>query len=312
MAHAKNSVVRNRRADAGPPGRFGVHCSIAGGVARALEEAQRLRCPVLQLFVKNQRQWQAPPLAAEDVAAWHALRTQFADDAIVAHATYLINIASPEATLRAKSAAALVDELARCHTLGVSGLVLHPGAATDGDREAGVRRVAETLNTIHKQHPEFTPRVLLESTAGQGHTLGNTFAELAAMIALLETPARVGICIDTCHVFAAGYDLRDAAGYARLVDDVEEHVGSARVVCWHINDCKSACGSRVDRHEHIGHGQIGTAGLRRVIGDARWRGLPMILETAKELDEQGREWDKRNLTALRRMATQAEHVRRGS
>ena len=279
--------------------------SIAGGVQNALREAQRLRCETVQVFVKNQRQWTAPPLAPDDVAQWRSLAEQTELGPLVAHATYLINLASADRTLWKRSVDAFTDELRRCSELGIDYLVVHPGAALDAPIGEAVRRVGRALNEVRKRLRESTVMPLLETTAGQGTTLGKTFDELAAILEHVDAPERVGICIDTCHVFAAGYDIRAPERYAEMVDSVEHTVGVERVRCWHLNDSKGECGSRLDRHEHIGHGQIGTAGFRNVLGDPRFVGLPMILETPKGENEAGREWDRVNLQRIRTIATQA-------
>ncbi len=285
---------------------FGAHMSIAGGVHNALRDAQRLCCQTVQVFVKNQRQWTAPPLAPDDVAQWRTLAERSGLAPLVAHATYLINLASPDRTLWRKSVDAFVDELRRCAQLGIDYLVVHPGAAMDAPRIDAVRRVARALTDAREQLAGAAVMPLLETTAGQGTTLGSTFEELAEILEHVDDPEQVGICMDTCHVFAAGYDIRDAGQYAAMVESIDRTVGVSRVRCWHLNDSKGACGSRLDRHEHIGHGQIGTAGFRNVLGDPRFAGLPMILETPKGENANGREWDRVNLQRLRTIATRVQ------
>jgi len=249
----------DRPAPPAPRHRFGAHLSIAGGVAHALREARRLRCDTVQVFVKNQRQWSAPPLKPQDVAAWHALRDSNTIEPVVAHATYLINLASADATLRKRSREALADELARCDVLEIPYLVVHPGAAGDQPRTRALRRVAESIDAIYRRRPELRAMLLLEITAGQGTSLGCTFEELAEIIAHLAEPRRVGVCIDTCHAFAAGYDLTQAAGYAVMIAAARETVGLERIRCWHLNDSLHPLGSRRDRHAHIGCGHIVSA-----------------------------------------------------
>lgn len=278
--------------------RFGSHLSVAGGMTNAIREARRLGFDSVQVFVKNQRQWKATPLDPGDLAAWREARGA-AFGPVVAHATYLINLASADDALRARSVAALVEELHRCDVLDIPYLVLHPGAAVGIERDAGVRNVAASLNEIHTANTGVRATVCLETTAGQGSTLGRTFEELGAIIALLRQPQRVGVCVDTCHVFAAGYDIRDEAVYQAMIDEAERTVGLSRIRCWHLNDSRGDVGSHLDRHEHIGRGKIGKAGFAHVLRDERFAGLPMILETPKETDERGREWDVVNLRALR-------------
>ena len=288
---------------------FGTHLSIAGGFHNAIEAAHALRCRTVQIFVKNQRQWRATPFDPADLERWHALYDPAAFGPVVAHATYLINMASPDGALAARSVAAFTEELERCQTLNVPYLVIHPGAATDGEVEAAIARVAEALNGIFAAQPELRTMPLLETTAGQGTTLGRTFEELGAIIRRLNEPQRVGVCVDTCHAFAAGYDLRTAEGYAEMIAAAEREVGLARIRCWHLNDSVGACGSHLDRHAHIGAGQLGTAGFAHLLADARFDGVPMVLETPKGTDERGRDYDRVNLQRLRALATRA---RRGS
>ncbi len=286
--------------------RFGAHLSIAGGVQNALHEALVLRCDVLQVFVKNQRQWHAPPLKPADIAAWEAAWARRPDfGPVVAHATYLINLATADRGLRKKSIAAFTEELDRCEMLGIMGLVVHPGSAGGGRREAALLRVARTLNEIFAARPTRKTRVLLETTAGQGNTLGRTFTEIGAIIAAIEEPQRVGVCVDTCHVFAGGYDLRDPGAYAAMVAEAENTVGLGRIACWHVNDSQAAFDSRRDRHAHIGAGEIGMAGFRNLLRDERFRGLPMILETPKGDRTAQQTWDQFNLRRLRAMAARA-------
>lgn len=282
--------------------RFGAHLSIAGGMHHALLEAQWLGMDTLQVFVKNQRQWRGALLREDDVERWNELLCAPRFGPAVAHATYLINLASADPALRRRSAAALEDELLRCERLSISYLVLHPGAAGEQPRAQALRRVAEALARILSDHPALRVMPLLETTAGQGTALGARFGELAEIISLSGATDRIGVCIDTCHVFAAGYDIRRTDVYERMVAEAQATVGLERIRCFHLNDSRGACGSRLDRHEHIGHGCIGTAGFRHVLRDERFVGVPMILETPKGADERGVEWDVRNLRRLRRIA----------
>lgn len=293
----------NRRNSSEPKThRFGAHLSIAGGVSNALRAALALRCDTVQVFVKNQRQWAARPLDPDEVAAWHALLSTAGFGPAIAHATYLINLASPDNTLWRKSVAAFAEELMRCTTLGIPYLVVHPGSPGETSRTAALRRVARALDQIYDRQPDLTTRVALETTAGQGTTLGRTFEELGSIIDAARCAERLAVCVDTCHVFAAGYDLRSAEGYAVLVDEAERTIGLERICCWHFNDSQGALGSHRDRHAHIGCGEIGRAGFRHILRDTRFVGVPMILETPKGTDERDREWDAVNLSRLRRMA----------
>lgn len=300
MAKVKSTVRKGSPAKPGKPSgpRLGSHLSIAGGVAGAIRRARELGFQTVQIFVKNQRQWVGPPLKTDDIAAWN--RESESDDfgPAVAHATYLINLASCDPAIRDKSRGAFADELLRCDQLKIPYLVVHPGSAVGQERTAAIKRVADSINLVCEQCPALRVMPLLETTAGQGSTLGSSFAELAAILTQLRQPDRVGICIDTCHVFAAGYDIRTRAGYDGLVNEAAREVGLERVRCWHLNDSRGDCGSRIDRHEHIGRGKIGKSGFAYVINDSRWSGLALILETAKEKDEHGQDWDCVNLRTL--------------
>lgn len=275
----------------------------------AIAEALRLGMQTVQVFVKNQRQWRAAPLKPDDVAQWNALRETPGFGDVVAHATYLINLAATDDVLWKRSQAALLEELQRCDALNISDLVLHPGAAVDSAPEAACRRVAAALNRIFGDHPKLRARLLLETTAGQGTTLGRTFGELAAILSEVQEPQRIGVCIDTCHVFAAGYDIRSESGVAAMLAEAERTVGLHRVRCLHLNDSKGALGSRIDRHEHIGRGSIGAAGFRNILAVPQFVGLPMILETPKGTDDGGKEWDRVNLRRLRLLARPARPAR---
>lgn len=281
---------------------FGSHLSVAGGVSNAIRDALRLGFQTVQIFVKNQRQWVGPPLKAEEIAAWHELMKTPGFGPPIAHATYLINLAAADETLRTRSRDAFADELRRCQSLGITGLVIHPGAAGEQPRDIAIARVAQSLDEIFAAHPDLTTSPLLELTAGQGSTLGARVEELAAMISSVREPKRLGVCIDTCHAFAGGYDIRSPQGYAELIDAVERSVGLDRIRCWHLNDSKGELGSHLDRHEHIGRGKIGVAGFRHVLRDARFARVPMILETPKEGGENGREWDEINRDMLHQLA----------
>lgn len=257
----------------------------------------------VQVFVKNQRQWKAPPLDPDDVEQWKSLCGKPDFGPTVAHATYLINLASGDKVLHARSRDAFAGELRRCDELGIPYLVVHPGSPKDDGAEAGIARVAQALDHIFAKHPDLTTMPLLETTAGQGKSLGRTFAELRAIIEQVKEPERMGVCIDTCHVFAAGYDIRTPAGYAALTDEADQTVGLQRVRCWHFNDSVGPCGSHLDRHAHIGEGELGSQAFGHVLADERFDDVPMILETPKGEDERGRNFDRLNLQRLRRIAT---------
>lgn len=281
--------------------RFGAHLSVAGGLHLAFDAAGQARCDALQIFVKNQRQWNAPPLSPEAVRAFREHPEAARITPVIAHASYLLNLASADRGGRAKSLAALTDELQRCEALGLAGLVLHPGSAGDSDMSSAIRRIAAALNDVLADVPDGRCAILLETTAGQGSAVGWRFEHLADILAGVEAENRVGVCLDTCHLFAAGYDFRSAGDYASMIAELDRQVGIRRVRCIHVNDSVKPLASRVDRHAHIGEGEIGLAGFRHFVNDPRWAGLPMILETPKGEDDQGRDYDVVNLSRLRRL-----------
>lgn len=265
--------------------KLGAHMSISGGVSQALDRAASIGCNAVQVFIKNNRQWSGPPIDAEDVARWQAKIREFNIESTVSHASYLINLASPKPETRQKSIQAYQDELARAHAYGIPYVVLHPGSHTGSGEETGLRQIAVALDHIHQEMAHATKVLtLLELTAGQGTNLGYEFTHLRRIMEQVAEPDRLGVCVDTCHAFAAGYDLRSVEGYQRLIDDLEREVGMERLKCWHLNDSKGELGSRKDRHAHIGEGNIGIDGFRWVLNDPRWVDVPMLLETPKGKD----------------------------
>lgn len=286
--------------------RYGAHMSIAGGLHLAFERGIEAGCDVLQVFVKNQRQWQAPPLTDADVQAWRGAWAGSGISAVVAHATYLINLAAPDDTNWAKSIGALLDELRRCELLGIAGLVVHPGSHLGEGEAAGIRRIVRALDAIHEQAPGFTAQILLEVTAGQGSCLGHRFEHLGEIISLVREPQRLGVCFDTCHALAAGHDLTTPEGYETTIRSLARHIGLERVRCFHMNDSCKPLGSRVDRHAAIGKGCLGRAAFARLVCDRRFLGRPMILETPKGQDPRGRDLDRVNLGVLRQLARAAQ------
>jgi deoxyribonuclease-4 len=265
--------------------KLGAHMSVAGGVSKALDRAASIHSNGVQVFTKNNRQWGGPPIDEEDVERW---REQMPAQGIVyavSHASYLINLASPDPGIWGKSVRAHKDELQRAHIYGIPHLVLHPGAHTGSGEEAGMARVAAALNTIHAQTPECAGTLtLLELMAGQGSCLGRSFGQLRCILEQVEDTSRVAVCADTCHAFAAGYALHTPEGYAAMMDEIKAEIGLERVKCWHFNDSKGKLGSRLDRHWHIGEGEIGMEGFRQILNDPRWDGIAMLLETPKEDD----------------------------
>jgi deoxyribonuclease-4 len=272
---------------------------------RAPEAALRLGCDTVQVFVKNQRQWWATPFDPTDLERWRKLCATPGFGPPVAHATYLINLASPDRRLRTRSRDALAEELLRCQVLGIPYLVVHPGSATGSSADEALGRVSKALNRMFCRYPELQTMLLLETTAGQGSAVGRSFEELGEIIRRVEEPQRVGVCIDTCHVFAAGYDIRRPAGYQDMIALAARTVGLERIRCWHLNNSQGACGSHIDRHAHIGQGTLGQAAFANVLGDPRFAGVPMILETPKGTDARGRDYDRLNLRRLRTIAAHA-------
>lgn len=281
--------------------------SVAGGVTRAVERAVLHGCETLQIFTKNASQWRAKPLEAADIDQFRRAVAAHGLSPVVSHASYLINLATTDATLRAQSVAALVDELERAEALGLAGVVLHPGTCTSGTEDDALSLVAAAIREAFAIRPGQQTRLLLEHTAGQGRTLGYRFEHLAAILANVDSPDRLGVCLDTCHLVAAGYDIGTDVGFDDTFQAFERIIGFDRLRVIHANDSKKPCGSRVDRHEHIGDGCIGEAAFARIAADPRFDGLPLILETAKT-KEAGKPnvialdpLDVRNLNTLRRL-----------
>ncbi len=271
--------------------------SVAGGTHKAFERGRDIGCDALQIFVKNANRWSGRALADDEVASFREQHTA-SGWPVVAHASYLINLASPDDDVRDKSMTGLTDELERCDALGVPGLVLHPGAHMKEGVEAGVERVARALDRVFALRPELTTRVLLENTAGQGTTLGAEFEELGAILARVDDPERLGICFDSCHAFAAGYDLRDEKGYEATMEALDRATGLGRLRAVHLNDAIHPLGSHKDRHASILEGEIGRDFFAHIVHDARFGALPMVLETPLGDDGKGHERDLKTLRSL--------------
>jgi len=273
--------------------------SIAGGLDQAPLRGQQAGCDTIQVFTKSNRQWAARPLSDREVEGFKANLAATGISPVVAHDCYLLNLAAPRAALWRKSVAAFRMEMDRAERLGIPYLVTHPGAHLGAGEAEGIARVAEALNHLHAALPSARVQVLLETTAGQGSSLGRRFEELAAILAQVEHEDRVGICLDTCHVFAAGYDIRSAEGYWRTLRELDGCVGLRRLQAIHLNDSVQGLGSRVDRHAHIGEGRLGLEAFRLIVTDRRLSRVPMILETPKDHDFV--KADRRNLGRLRRL-----------
>jgi deoxyribonuclease-4 len=265
--------------------------STAGGVDKALERGASIGCSSIQIFLKNNMQWSGPPLKPDEIARFRQRTIP-----VFAHSGYLLNLASPDATNRQRSIAALVDELERATALGVPFIVMHPGAHMGAGEETGLRTLVASLDEAFAATGKSTVQVALETTAGQGTCLGHRFEHLAYPLKKCRRPSRLAVCVDTCHIFAAGYDIRTPAGYKSVMAEFDHVIGHQHVVAFHLNDSKKPLGSRVDRHEHIGRGLLGLPAFRCVLHDARWAGLPMALETPKSADLHE---DVENLRVLR-------------
>ena len=290
--------------------RLGAHMSVAGGLPRAVERAVVHRCAALQIFAKNASQWRGRVPPPEEIREFRAKVKASGIAPVVSHASYLINLATTNPALRGQSLEAMGDEIDRAEALALFGVVLHPGCYTAGSEAEGLALIAEGLLDLLRARPRGKTMVLLEHTAGQGTALGATFEQLASIIAKMNDHARVGVCLDTCHLLASGYDICSPEGYASTFKQFGRLVGFSRLKAFHLNDSKKPLGSRVDRHEHIGQGCVGLEPFRRIVNDARFRDLPMLLETPKaegkargaiEVDP----LDERNLNTLRGLIAKA-------
>lgn len=272
--------------------------SIAGGLVRALERGHELGCGAVQIFLKNQRQWAAKPLQAAEAMAFRAANRRTKIRYVFAHASYLINLGAGATAQWAQAVDAFTDELERGEALGLLSVVVHPGSHLGAGVDAGLTRVVAALDEITRRTEGYRVRIALENTAGAGGTLGRTPAELGTMIGRAARPERLGVCLDTCHLFAAGYDIRSAAGYDAVMAECARAFGLDRVLAFHLNDARAPMGSGLDRHEHIGRGHLGLAPFRRLLNDRRFVRIPKVLETPKEPEPHA---DRRNLAVLRRL-----------
>lgn len=274
---------------------LGAHLSIAGGLHRALERAHEYGLDCVALFLHNQRQWKPPPLTRLSIDRFHATRQRLYLKEIVAHAPYLVNLAGRTA-VRRKSIAAMREDIKRCQQLGIKYLVLHPGS--NPNLEKGIYLIADALNRLIEDGGDTT-KILLETTAGQGNSIGYRFEHLSAIIDRLDRPEAAGLCLDTCHIFAAGYDIRSARAYRKTMETFERIIGLEKLKVIHLNDSLKDLGSRIDRHWHIGRGKIGLEGFASIVNDPHLEALPMILETPKGYTEDGLDWDAVNAGTIR-------------
>jgi deoxyribonuclease-4 len=273
--------------------------SIAGGIDKALWRGMKLGCDVIQLFTKNANQWRAKPLVPDAIEAFRQARQKTVVRPVAAHDSYLINLASPDEGLYQRSVEALWEEMGRAETLGVSYLVMHPGSQRGSGEEEGFCRIARAINFLHYQGPDIKVQLLLETTAGQGATVGYRFEHFARIMEMIEEDKRVGVCLDTCHCFAAGYNIGTREGYEATMQEFDRVIGLDRLKLIHLNDSKAALGTRVDRHEQIGQGHLGLESFRLLMQDPRLADIPFILETPKGKAPSGEDWDRVNLRTLR-------------
>lgn len=280
----------------------GAHMSAAGGLAKAVERAVAAGCRTLQVFTKNSNQWAGKALGPDDTAAFRKAAQEAEIAPLVSHSAYLINLASPDSAVRARSLTALVDEILRCDAAGIPFLVLHPGSHGGDGEKTGLDRISRGLDAAVTQTSGVKTTILLETAAGQGSCLGHTFAQLAAIRRRASSKARLAYCLDTCHVWAAGYDIVTRNGWRAMLEEADRMIGLKRILVIHANDSKKERGCRVDRHERIGLGAIGEKGFANLMTEPAFANIPKILETPK--DEAG-EYDRQGLTVLRRLAAAA-------
>ena len=274
---------------------LGAHMSIAGGVDKAIERGQSIGCTAIQIFVKNNNQWFSQPLPKEEISRFIKLQKQ-TGIFVFAHAGYLVNLASTDPKNHANSMKSMVDEVERCETLRLPFIVLHPGSHLGQGEYVGIKNVVKNISGLFKSTRGYKVKILLETTAGQGTNLGRNFEELAGIIDGIKEPQRLGICFDTCHAYAAGYDIKSAAGFKQCWDEFDKIIGLEKLLAFHLNDSKTVGDSRKDRHEHIGQGTIGQGAFRLLLNDKRFENIAMVLETPK--DPEMRE-DLMNLKLLR-------------
>jgi deoxyribonuclease-4 len=272
----------------------GAHMSIAGGIDRAFERGESAGCRTIQVFLKSSNRWEARPLGDRDRDLVRRAQKRSGIRPVLAHDSYLINLASPDASLYEKSVHAFIEEMTRAEFLGIPCIVLHPGSHVGSGVDAGLSRVADAINrALDAVGPSVT--VLVENTAGQGTNLGHRFEHLAAILERIRAPERIGVCLDTCHLFAAGYDIRTEEAYRQTLREFDRRIGVKAIRAFHVNDSVKDLGSRVDRHCHIGQGRIGLEAFRCLVNDKRFRNVPKILETPKGPDL---EEDRMNLATL--------------
>jgi deoxyribonuclease-4 len=285
---------------------LGAHMSIAGGLYKALLRGKASGCSVIQIFTSNRNQWKRKKPTADDIMAFQRVAEETSVKPVAIHTSYLINLGSTRKEVLGKSYRTLLDEMEAAELLAVPYVVMHPGSHLGEGESKGLRRVAEAISRAYGSRKLFNTTILLETTSGQGTNLGYRFEHLAEIIALAEYPARVGVCFDTCHAFAAGYDFRTLEAYEQLMTEFDRIIGLNRLYLFHVNDSKGLMGSRVDRHEHIGKGRIGLKAFSLFLRDRRFAHLPFLLETPKGRDLKGKDMDVRNLQTLTNLMERVE------
>ena len=275
---------------------IGAHMSISGGVFNAFQHGEEVGCATIQIFTKNSNQWKAKELTSEDARKFRESQKKTGISPVVGHNAYLINLASPKKDVYDLSMEAMLVELNRAELLGLPYLVMHPGAHLESGEREGIRKIARSIDKLHQKTKGFGVKICLETTAGQGSAIGYRFEQLAEIIDRVKESERLGVCYDTCHTFAAGYDIRAKKAYEETFEEFDQHIGLQKLKVIHLNDSLKDLDSRVDRHQHIGEGKIGLEGFRLLMNDRRWEKVPKILETPKE---GGTAKDIENLSLLR-------------
>jgi deoxyribonuclease-4 len=286
---------------------LGAHMSIAGGLHRAPLKGREAGCEAIQIFTGNRSRWKSKKLSTKEIDLFHKACEETSIPVVAAHSSYLINLASTRSHVFEKSVHALLQELERVERLQIPYLVMHPGAHVGGGEEKGLRRFAGALNRVLERTTDYRVKILLETTAGQGTTLGFRLEHLAEILEMTEFQERLGVCMDTCHAFVAGYDFRTAKAYRQFVKEFDKILGLERLKLFHINDSKSGLGSRVDRHEHPGAGFIGLKAFSFFLNDPKLAHLPFLIETPKGKNKDGLDWDGINLNLLRSLIKQADN-----
>jgi deoxyribonuclease-4 len=278
---------------------IGAHMSISGGVYNSLIYGKELGCTAIQIFTKNNNQWKAKELSSEDVKNFFENQKKTKISPVVGHNGYLINLASPKEDIYRQSLESMLTELQRAELLALPYLVMHPGSHLGTGEKAGIKRIVRSIDWLHRKTKGYKVKICLETTAGQGTAIGFRFEQMADIIEMVKDNQRLGVCYDTCHTFAAGYDIRTKESYEETFKEFDKIVGISRLKVFHVNDSMKDLNSRVDRHQHIGEGKIKLEGFRLLMNDSRWEKIPKILETPKE---SGTEKDQKNLNLLRKLA----------